>query len=423
MTPTVNPVWKWWVCGLLFLATTLNYMDRQTLAQTSKRILEEFALNESHYGWLEGGFGIAYAVGAVASGYVVDWYGVRWVYPAVVLLWSLAGFLTGYVRNYEELFACRMLLGFFEAANWPCAVKTTRLILDPAERSFGNGLMQSGTAIGAVLTPMLVFVCITQWGYSWRVPFLLVGLLGTVWVVAWVGSVRVPLHSPPPAPGTGPTWAAIFADRRFWVCAVMVVAINITWHFFRAWMPLFVQNGRGYSEADMQKFAIVYYIVADIGSLVVGAVALGLVRRGWTVHGARMVGFVVCSLLTLSTLVVAWLPAGIALLGLLLVVAFAALGLFPLYFAWSQDLSAAHQGKVTGVLGAICWLAIAVMQVAAGELLKGKTYDLGWGPWAGYDIAVALAGVPPLFAVVVMVWYWPTDSGDSHNGRTQNPAH
>src|SRR5205085_1462113 len=121
--PVRGKNWRWWVCGLLLLATMINYMDRLVLNQTSKRLMQDVGFDKAGYGRLEGYFGLAFATGALSLGFVVDRLGPRFVYPLVVFLWSVAGFLTGFVRSFEELLACRIALGFFEAANWSCAVK------------------------------------------------------------------------------------------------------------------------------------------------------------------------------------------------------------------------------------------------------------------------------------------------------------
>ena len=117
---------------MLLLASTLNYMDRQTLGNVQTRIEKEFKLNNEHYGNLEFGFGVAFAVGAIVFGISADLVNVRWLYPLMIVLWSAAGAATAYSRSYEQLFVCRVLLGFFEAAHWPCALRTTQRLLAPS---------------------------------------------------------------------------------------------------------------------------------------------------------------------------------------------------------------------------------------------------------------------------------------------------
>src|SRR5436305_9821350 len=151
-SPPVSAL-RWWVCALLFLATTLNYMDRISLNQMAVRIQTALHINDQQYGWLESGFSFSFAVGAILTGFIVDRVSVRWVYPLVVLGWSAAGVLTGYATGFWWLLGCRVALGLFEAGNWPCGIRTTQAGLRPEERSFGNSLFQCGTAVGAVVIP------------------------------------------------------------------------------------------------------------------------------------------------------------------------------------------------------------------------------------------------------------------------------
>ena len=116
-----GPSWKWLVCGLLLLATMINYMDRLTLNLMASRIKVAFGLDNRDYAQLESAFGSAFALGAIVMGFLADRWNVRWLYPAAVLLWSLAGFATGLVDGFAALLICRFLLGLSEAGNWPCA--------------------------------------------------------------------------------------------------------------------------------------------------------------------------------------------------------------------------------------------------------------------------------------------------------------
>src|SRR5262249_6434891 len=159
--PAVSPpprgrLWTWWVCGLLLLATTVNYLDRLTLNQTSARILAEFRLDESHYGELESCFAFAFALGSIVFGWLTDRWGVRWLYPAAVVAWSAAGLATGLVNTFTGLLLCRVLLRLGEGGNRACALRTTQPGLPPGQGSLGNGILEGGAAIGAVLTPALV---------------------------------------------------------------------------------------------------------------------------------------------------------------------------------------------------------------------------------------------------------------------------
>ena len=148
----------WGICGLLLLATMLMYMDRQALAQQKTEITASLNLNNTDYGRLELGFGLAFAVGGIVTGLLADRISPRWFYPIVLLGWSVVGFATGWVTNYWQLFACRVLLGFFEAGHWPCALVTSQRLLSRRDRALGNSILQSGASLGAIATPIVVLL-------------------------------------------------------------------------------------------------------------------------------------------------------------------------------------------------------------------------------------------------------------------------
>jgi ACS family hexuronate transporter-like MFS transporter len=390
-------------------ATVINYMDRIALNQMAKEIKDAFGLSNTQYGELESVFSIAFAIGAITTGFVVDRASVRWVYPLMVLGWSAAGVLTGFAGSFWMLLSCRFLLGLFEAGNWPCALRTTRTVLRPEERSFGNSLFGSGTALGAVITPSLVEF-VLQWaeanGHSsaWRMPFRIIGCLGIIWITLWFITVPGRMLNPTDASGAPPAhqgatrFADVFRDRRFWVLLTISLTVNFTWHGYRAWLPLYLQEQRGYTRAEMSQFTTLYYLVSDIGTWTAGFATLLLCRRGVPVHLSRVLMFAVCSLLAAVTVAVPFLPGGWPLKAGLLVVAFGALGLFPTYFALSQELSSKHQGKVTGTLGAAAHFSLAGMYRLEGWICDA-THSYEW--------VLGGVGLFPLLALGVILVIWP----------------
>jgi ACS family hexuronate transporter-like MFS transporter len=390
-------------------ATVINYMDRIALNQMAEPIMAAFELSNKQYSLLESAFSLAFAIGAISTGFVVDRVSVRWVYPLMVVGWSAAGVLTGFAGSFWMLLTCRFMLGLFEAGNWPCAIRTIRTVVRPEERSFGNSLFGSGTALGAVITPLLVKV-ILDWaklnGYSepWRVPFQVIGSLGLIWVALWFITVPPRMLNPTdetgaPPPEQGATrFADIFRDRRFWAILAVCVGVNIPWHGYRAWLPLYLQKERGFSFAEMSNFMTAYYLIADIGTWTVGLVTLLLFKRGMRLHHCRVLMLAVCALLTISTVAVPFLPGGWALQAGLLVVAFGALGLFPTYFALSQELSSKHQGKVTGTLGCCAHLSLAAIYPIEGVICDAT---------GTYEWVLGGVGVFPLIALGIVLWLWP----------------
>ena len=420
------PSWKWTVCGLLLLATMLNYMDRQTLAQLATTICAEYHLSNQQYGDLEMAFGLAFATGALFFGFLVDRISARWLYPAVLIGWSLAGIATSYaddvglmlLRWFPALtiegaspearaahlgfMTCRLVLGFFEAGHWPCALVTTQTMLNRQDRSFGNSILQSGAAIGAIITPMIVLAMLRDVPGGWRPPFVTIGCIGMLWVLPWLTLVRgrdlartneaAPSAQAHPSDATpGSFW------RPFAALVVTVLMLNITWQFFRAWLPKFLEEQHHYTKTQVGFFTAAYYIASDVGCITVGLVVKWLAERGWTVHGARMATFGVCTLLTMPAVLVAFLPKGPLLLGLLLLIGAGALGLFPNYYSFTQDLSKTHQGKITGILSTIAWAGTSPLQRLAGQSIDAtKSYATG----------IMVAGLAPLVALLALGLLW-----------------
>ena len=399
--------WRWWVCGVLLLATTLNYMDRIALNQLSKEIKQEFRIANTPYDILESGFQVAFGVGAVLFGVIVDRYGVRQVYPVAVIGWSAAGVLTGYADGYWAVFGCRMMLGVFEAGNWPCGIRTVRQVMTRDERSLGNSVFQSGTGLGAIVTPPVIALCLWWAGdpTAWRLPFRIIGLIGFGWVLLWWCTVprRVLADEPAASNARREPFAAVFRDRRFWVLVAVIIGVNTCWHTFRVWLPLHLREDHGYAPEQSLRFNTLYFVVADVGSWLVGFVVVGLRRAGLPLHASRMwvFAFGVLFVMASAALPVAgpgWLEPIVLLTG------FGGLGLFATYFALSQEISGANQGKITGTLGCINSLYLAGLYWVQGA----------FSDWAGGHVRVlSVAWVPAVAALVAVLLFWPKDRSQS----------
>lgn len=396
-----SSAWRWWVCGLLLLATMLNYMDRQTLSQSATDITKELRLSNEDYGTLELAFGVAFAIGGITLGLVADRVSLRWLYPAILIAWSAAGFATGWARSYNDLMVCRIFLGFFEAGQWPCALSASQRLLTQRDRAMGNSILQSGAALGAVFTPIAVQMMVSDLPGSWRGPFRVIGLLGIAWTLVWLAVIRAgdldrPLAHKPGAPEVSTASRAEFV-RRFLVLIVVVIAINFFWQFYRAWLPKMLREQHGYSRTAVNYFTSAFYIATDVGCLAAGFAVKQLSARRMPVHSARVVVFLVCALLTGLGTVVSFLAAGPDMLAILLLIGAGALGLFPIYYSLTQELSAQHQGKVTGSLGCIAWLSSALMQRQIGRYVDRT---------GSYASVVFITGLLPLASLVVLHFFW-----------------
>jgi len=414
---------KWGVSLLLMLATMLNYMDRQTLANLSVRITSELKLSQERYGDLELAFGWAFAFGSLFFGAVADRVPLRWLYSVVVIGWSSMGILAGFSDGFFSMLVCRTLLGFFEAGHWPCALKATHALLSREDRIFGNSILQSGGAIGAIVTPLVITAIVggDMTPGAWRSPFIVIGCLGFFWVIAWQMAIGkgelVTRQSIIPETGNESgdheparkerAWNWLFEclnSRKFWALLPMVICINITWQLLRVWLPKFLQEGRGATEQAALFFNSLYYAAADVGCIGAGAAGIWLARRGFSVRNSRFVIIGFCSVLTALTTFTLVLPLGLPLYFVLLLIGAGALGIFPCFYSMAQEISEKHLGKATGLLGTVSWLISSPLQKYFGRVVdRTGSFDLGF----------ALAGWAPMIALAIVFVIWP---------RTEEPA-
>ena len=427
--------WKWWVCALLLFASTINYMDRMTLASVSRRVIEELHLTKADYGMVEQYFGYAFAFGAIIFGLIVDRVGPKWLYPIVLALWSAMGVLTAYAGSFggisalSSLLLCRTLLGLFESGHWPCALQTTQRLLAPEDRALGNSILQSGVSIGAIVTPFIINAMLTPEAGSWRLPFIVIGAVGAIWVFAWIYTMRGQVIEVPVKTEARPHWTAalreIVSDHRFWLLALVVSCINVTWSLYRVWLPLALQDKAGLAFSEEQTLGRIlpaYYILTDIGCLTAGAATVWLHKRGFSVLNSRRWVFTVCSLLVLPAMFLPHLARGeYAIPGMspiqaamlvLFMTAAGSLGVFPCYYAFTQELSKKSIGLVTGLLSFIAWIGGSSLQKPLGAHIDRT---------GSYDFAFQ-AGAWPILGAAICLWlFWDLPWSSSRN-TIQIPA-
>lgn len=400
--PSRPPSWRWWISGLLLLITTIIYMDRVALGSASVRVTRDLGLSDAQYGNLELAFGWAFAVGSLGFGILADRLNVYFLYPGVMLAWSLVCIATGWAEGYLELLLCRTLLGCFEAAQWPCALKTTFALFDEKDRAMGNSVTQSGSAIGAVIMPQAMKLIMTERTGSWRAAFIVVGTVGLLWVGAWLLCLRSrdlgPEGDAQPKQALPGLWP-IVAGRRFWAAAIVVVGTQTVWHVYRVWLIKFLQAGRGYGERGALDFMTFYFIAANVGCFAAGLATLWLVRRrGTPAHRAQRNVYAGACALTSLSLLIPWLEKGWLLLAVLLLVGAGGLGLMPSYLSYVQELSAAHVGRLTGLLSAWVWAVTSPLHTFVG-MLADRT--------GSYDLGLVVAGLAPWLGAAAMGLLWP----------------
>lgn len=411
------PPWKWGLVWLLFLATMINYMDRQTMQVTSSHLIREFFDGkERGYGEVESAFQYAFAAAQIVAGFLIDRFNVRWFYVGALLIWSGAGLLTGLVSTIEALILCRVVLGMAEAFNWPCAVTVVRRVLPLEARSLANGIFHSGASIGAAATPLLAVAMIGPDGENWRTLFIVVGAVGALWALLWLIVVRgerareietKDVAVSDVAPEDKPPFADVLLGRLFWITLTVSLTVNVCWHFFRAWLPRILKKDLAYTEAEMLWMVAGFFVAADVGSLLAGYVTRRLTQAGYSVERSRKLVSTFTSLLCLLAIPIAFKPDAMLTVLLVLIVAAGAMGGFANMFALAQETSPWHTAKVVGLAGSLPWAVLAVLNPLIGSLADDS------GTFAPAVIAVAFV---PLAGSLVG-WFWPESKAVREIGR------
>jgi ACS family hexuronate transporter-like MFS transporter len=402
------PSWKWGIIWLLFLATMINYMDRQTMQATSSHLIRQFFNGkEKGYGEVESAFQYAFAVSQILAGFLVDRFNVRWFYLGALLVWSAAGLMTGLVSTIEALVLCRIALGVAEAFNWPCALSVVRRVIPLEARSLANGIFHSGASIGAAVTPILAWTMIGPSGENWQNLFVVVGAAGGLWALLWVIVIRGERareieHQKVPSPDlTFPEpelpFHRVLVSRLFWITIMVSLTVNVCWHFFRAWLPRILRKDLHYSEGEMLWMLAAFFVAADLGSMLAGYFTRKLTRAGFTVARSRKIVSTGTSLLCLLAVPVAFKPATWLTVPLVLIVAAGAMGGFPNMFALAQETSLRHTAKVVGLTGSLPWLVLAVLNPIIGGLADET------GTFAPSVMCIAF--IPLLGSLIG--WLWP----------------
>lgn len=299
---------RWLVCGLLFAATTLNYMDRQVIGLLKPVLQKEMGWSEIDYGNIVFCFQLAYAASYAGAGRLIDRIGVRWGLAGAVLVWSLAAAAHGLARGVGGFALARLLLGLGEGGSFPAAIKAVGEWFPRRDRALATGLFNAGSNVGALVTPLLVPVLTVRFG--WQAAFFVTGGLGIFWLLAWMILYRPLDRNPSVSPAerayiasdNGPSfarprehWLSLLRSRATWAYAVGTFLTSPVWWFYLFWVPDFLHRTHGLQISQMGAPLVVIYLMTDVGSIGGGWLSSALIRRGMAPLPARKIGFLVCA--------------------------------------------------------------------------------------------------------------------------------
>ncbi|MFB3826181.1 MAG: MFS transporter [Bryobacteraceae bacterium] len=294
------PRMRWFVIGLAFLATVINYLDRQTLSVAAPLLRKELNFGDIEYSRIVFAFMLAYTVMNGVSGPLIDRMGTRRGYALCMAWWSGAGVLHALAGSPFALGIYRFLLGMGEAGNWPAAVKVVSEWFPAKERALASGIFNSGSAVGAVAAPPLVaWLALT---YGWRSAFLMVGVTGFLWLAVWMLVYRTPKEAAAEAAEPAPAVLPLFRQRFVWTLTLSKVFFDPVWYFYIFWFPQYLSSARGFDLASIGLYGWIPFLTADAGNLAGGALSALLLRRGIGLLAARKVTFIVFPLLMTSAI-------------------------------------------------------------------------------------------------------------------------
>ncbi|MGZ4816426.1 MAG: MFS transporter [Terriglobales bacterium] len=320
---------RWVICAILFFAATLNYIDRQVIALLKPTLQTQLHWNEIDYSNIVFAFQVAYAIGYLVVGRVMDWLGTRKGFSLSVLVWSIAAMAHALVSSVLGFSAVRFALGLGEAGNFPGAIKTVAEWFPKKERALATGIFNSGTNIGAIVAPLVI-----PWltfRYGWQIAFSATGGLGFVWLILWIAVYRAPekhpsvsaaelayIQSDPVEPMAKLKWRELLRYRQLWAVAVGKGLTDPIWYLFLFWLPDFLYREHQVNLSGMFLPLFVIYNAATLGSIVGGWVSSALIRRGATVNRGRktaMLGCALCVVPIIAASRVTGLWTAVALIG------------------------------------------------------------------------------------------------------------
>jgi MFS transporter, ACS family, hexuronate transporter len=393
---------SWLIIGLLFFATTINYIDRAIFGILSPTLQARFLWSEVEYSRMVMAFQLTYAIGYAVAGRLLDRIGVRMGFPLVVGVWSLAAVAHGLVAYIlpgsrvtwavaggstsaavVAFGAARAMLGLAEGGNFPAAMKTIGEWFPREQRAFATGLFNSGSNFGAVACPLLVPTICALW--NWQGAFYATGAIGFAWLLAWwklyprgphpnADRDRVRTSTQDAVP-----WMRLLTFRQTWTFIAGMVGSSPVWWFYIFWGPKFL-NRHFHLDLQGSSLPLVWiFLGSGCGGVASGWMTTRLLRRGWSVNAARKTAMLGCALAALPVCAVPRMSTLWAAVALITLAAAGHCGFAANLFSLINDLfPASMAGAIAGIGGMASSLAAIVFAEVAGQLLKvdGSNYQV-----------------------------------------------
>jgi MFS transporter, ACS family, hexuronate transporter len=397
---------RWTICAMLFVATSINYMDRQVIAILKPTLEHSIGMTEVDYGYIVDAFQVAYAIGLLAGGRLIDKLGTRIGYMLVMVTWSLSAMGHALANTVLEFGFARFFLGLGESGNFPAAIKTVAEWFPQNERSLATGIFNSGANVGAILAPAIVPWVTLRWG--WHVAFLTTGLFSVLWILWWFLYYRRPADHPTltarelryiyqeAAEDKAPSvpWRRLLHCRETWGYSAAKFLTDPIWWFYLFWLPSYFSAKFNLNLLHLGLPLILVYNVSAIGSIGGGWLPAPFRRLGFSPNYARLAAMLVCASLVLPIFTAASVKSLWSAIALIGVAAGAHQGWSANLFTTSSDMfPRSAVGAVVGIGGMAGSLGSALFAFFAGHILQ-LTHS--------YVILFSIASSAYLLALIVL---------------------
>ncbi|TSJ40908.1 MFS transporter [Mucilaginibacter corticis] len=370
MKKTTTGNYRWVICALLFFATTVNYLDRAVISLLKSTLSKEFKWTDGDYANIEIAFKLAYSLGLITAGGIIDKVGTKIGYFMSTLLWSLSAVGHALVSSTFGFGFVRSALGFSEAGNFPAAIKTVAEWFPKKERAFATGIFNSGTNVGAIVAPLTVPFIASAWGWKWA--FIITGSTGFIWLIFWYFFYQSPSkhkyvtqneldyinndpeNSVPEIAQQKIAWGKLLQFRQTWAFVVGKFLTDPIWWFYLFWLPDFLESQYGIKGTAIALPVAFVYTMSTVGSIAGGWLPMSLIRKNWPTFKARKTSMFIYALFVIP-IVFAQFLGGINMWLAVIVIGIAASA----HQAWSANIFTTVSdmfpknsvGSVTGIGG------------------------------------------------------------------------
>lgn len=381
---------RWWMIGLIMLGAIINYLSRATLGVAAPTVLADLNITTQEYGWITGAFQLGVMMQPLC-GYVLDVIGLKMGFAIFATAWSLLTMAHGLANSWPVLLGLRGLLGLAEGSANPAGMKAVAEWFPARERGHAGGVFNIGASVGSMLAPPLVAWAILFW--NWQMAFVLAGVLGLIWVAAWLKFYQSPATHPAlsdaerahiaagqeshlTGDGTRPSIKELLKRRNFWGIALPRFLADPTWGTLAFWVPLYLTTVRGFDLAAIAMFAWLPFVAADLGCLFGPTVAAFLHRRGLSLLNARRGAFTLGAVMMVGMAFVGRVDSPYLAIALLCLGGFAHQTLSVTVITLASDLFRRNEvATVAGMAGTMGNLGVLIFSLLIGGLVAKVGYD------------------------------------------------